>query len=66
MNYVQKVYRLVVGDVDWKGYKSKVKKLLNDCPDLMEMMDKGEFKDKEYGKGAEIAAIVNHYNEKCD
>ncbi|HAI39801.1 MAG TPA: hypothetical protein DCM40_17720, partial [Maribacter sp.] len=59
------VYRLVVGDVDWIGYKKKVKKQLGDCKTLIDKMNNGDFKDDEYGKGAELAAIVLYYNQNC-
>lgn len=62
---LEQVYRLVVGDVDWIGYKKKVKKQLGDCKALIDKMNNGDFKDDEYGKGAELAAIVLYYNQKC-
>jgi len=62
---LEQVYRLVVGDVDWIGYKKKVKKQLGDCKALIDKMNNGDFKDDEYGKGAELAAIVLYYNQNC-
>ena len=64
-NTIEQVYRLIVGDVDWIGYKKKVKKQLGDCKELIQKMNDGDFKDEEYGKGAELAAIVLYYNENC-
>jgi hypothetical protein len=63
--HVEKVYRLVVGDVDWLGYKKAVKKLLGDCEALVQKVKDGGFKDDEYGKEAELEAIVHYYNENC-
>lgn len=65
MNNVEQVYRLIVGDVDWLGYKKKVKKLLGDCKVLVNKIDDGNFKDDEYGKEAELSAIVYFYNQNC-
>ncbi|WP_116769126.1 hypothetical protein [Maribacter litoralis] len=62
---IEQVYRLIVGDVDWIGYKKKVKKQLGDCKELINKMNNGDFKDEEYGKGAELAAIVLFYNQNC-
>lgn len=64
-NNIEQVYRLIVGDVDWIGYKKKVKKQLGDCKELIQKMNDGDFKDDEYGKGAELAAIVLFYNQNC-
>jgi len=60
------VYRLIVGDVDWLGYKKKVKKLLGDCNSLVNKINNGDFIDDEYGKEGELEAIVYHYNQKCN
>ena len=65
MEHVVKVYRLVVGDIDWLGYKKAVKKLLGDCEVLIQKVNYGDFKDDEYGKEAELEAIVYYYNESC-
>ncbi len=62
---IEQVYRLIVGDVDWIGYKKKVKKQLGDCKELIQKMNGSDFKDDEYGKGAELAAIVLFYNQNC-
>jgi len=62
---IEQVYRLVVGDVDWLGYKKKIKRVLGDCKNLIQKMNAGDFKDNEYGKDEELAAIVRYYNESC-
>ena len=62
---LEQVYRLIVGDIDWLGYKKKVKKLLGDCDQVTSKIDNGDFKDNEYGKEAELEAIVHFYYGNC-